>query len=167
MSSNPYSDNQPVNPYSIDQLGPGGPQPGDGYVKQISLVGILNIVQASLELLMALMLGGIAIFMGTMATDPKFIEQMDKSNVSAQFMTGIYIVIGVVVGLVALVRLVAGIMTLRRRGRILAIVSSIIGLCTVFTCYCSLTSVAIAVYTLVVLVQPSVIAEYQRVRSQS
>jgi uncharacterized membrane protein HdeD (DUF308 family) len=137
---------------------------GEGYIKQIPLIGIFNIIQASLELMMGVMLGGIGIFMGSISNNPQMVEQFEKSNLTPQVMIYIYVGLGVAVGAMAVMRLVSGILTLRKRGRIFAIVTSIVGLAAVFTCYCAPTSIALAIYSLIVLVQPAVIAEYERVR---
>ena len=72
MSSNPYSDNDPQSPYAFQSQAPIGN--GDGYIKQIPVVGILNIVQASMELMMCVMVIGIAIFMGGHGERPQIAE---------------------------------------------------------------------------------------------
>ncbi|MEQ1830006.1 MAG: hypothetical protein ABL921_28850 [Pirellula sp.] len=165
MSSNPFSDVSPANPYSPNNFN--APPEQDGYTKQIPIIGILNIVQACLELFAGVGLGGMAVFMGTMSTDPKFAEALEKGNVSPQFLVWVYLGIGSVIAIIGAMRLVSGIMTLRRRGRIFSIVASIVGLGTVFTCYCAPSAIALAVYTLVVLIQPSVMAEYERAKQSS
>jgi ABC-type branched-subunit amino acid transport system permease subunit len=162
MSSNPFSEIPNTNPYSSSTPEMSGLP--DGYVKQLPIIGILNIVQASLELVMGIGLGGVGIFMSAMSNDPKFTEELSKSNLSPQVFTWIYIGIGIAISLLGLMRLVSGIMTLRKRGRVFSLVTSILGLATVFTCYCAPTAIALAVYTLVVLIQPSVIAEYERAK---
>ena len=160
MSSNPYSDNDPQSPYAFQSQAPIGN--GDGYIKQIPVLGILNIVQASLELMMCVMVIGIAVFMGTMQNDPKL--QNIPNAPPMQWIAIGYFIFGAVIGLIASLRLLAAIMILKKRGRIFSIVASILGLASVFTCYCSLTSIALCVYSLVVLIQPSVIEEFDRAR---
>ena len=161
MSSNPYSDNDPQSPYAFQSQAPIGN--GDGYIKQIPVMGILNIVQASLELMMCIMVIGIAIFMGTMQNDPK-LQNIPNAPPMEWIAIG-YFIFGAVIGVIATLRLVAGIMILKKRGRVFSIVVSVLGLATVFTCYCSLTSIALCVYSLVVLIQPSVIEEFDRARA--
>ena len=161
MSSNPYSDNDPPSPYAFQSQAPIGSS--DAYIKQIQVVGILNLVQASLELMMCVMVIGIAIFMGTMQNDPKL--QNIPNAPPMQWIAIGYFIFGAVIGVIATLRLVAGIMILKKRGRVFSIVASILGLATVFTCYCSLTSIALCVYSLVVLIQPSVIEEFDRARA--
>lgn len=161
MSSNPYSDNDPQSPYAFQSQAPIGN--GDGYIKQIPVVGILNIVQASLELMMCIMVISIAPFIGTMQNDPQF-QDIPNAPPMEWIAIGSFI-FGAVVGVIATLRLVAGIMILKKRGRVFSIVVSVLGLATVFTCYCSLTSIALCVYSLVVLIQPSVIEEFDRARA--
>ena len=161
MSSNPYSDNDPQSPYAFQSQTPIGN--GDGYIKQLPVLGILNIVQASLELMMCVMVIGIAIFMGAMENDPK-LQNIPNAPPMEWIAIG-YFIFGAVIGVIATLRLVAGIMILKKRGRVFSIVVSVLGLATVFTCYCSLTSIALCVYSLVVLIQPSVIEEFDRARA--
>lgn len=161
MSSNPYSDNEPQSPYAFQSQAPIGN--GDAHVKQIPVVGILNIVQASLELMMCAMVIGVAVFMGSMQNDPKF--QKIPNAPPMQWIAIGYFIFGAVIGVFATLRLVGGIMILKKRGRILSIVASVLGLASVFTCYCSLTSIALCVYSLVILIQPSVIEEFDRARA--
>lgn len=165
MSSNPYSDNDPQSPYAFQSQAPigYGYGNGNGYIKQIPVVGILNIVQASLELMICIMVIGIAIFMRTMPNDLK-LQKIPNAPPMEWIAIG-YFIFGAVIGVIATLRLVGGIMILKKRGRILSIVASVLGLATVFTCYCSLTSIALCVYSLVVLIQPSVIEEFDRARA--
>ena len=160
MSSNPFSDSQQT-PYAFQSQVPIGGD--DSYVKQLPVVGILSIVQASLELMVAAMLGLAAVMIGVVQNNPALMKQ---PNVPPVFWMIVgYGVIASAVGVVALLRLMSGIMILRRRARMFSMVVSILGLATVFTCYCSLTSVGICVYSLVVLIQPSVIAEYEKAKA--
>ena len=160
MSSNPYSDNDPQSPYAFQSQAPIGSS--DGYIKQIPVVGILNLVQASLELMMCIMVISIAPFIGTMQNDPQF-QNIPNAPPMEWIAIGSFI-FGAVVGVIATLRLVAGIMILKKRGRVFSIVVSVLGLASVFTCYCSITSIALCVYSLVVLIQPSVIEEFDRAR---
>jgi hypothetical protein len=160
MSNNPFSDNQ-QSPYAFQSQVPIGGD--DSYVKQLPVVGILSIVQASLELLVAAMLAFAAVMAGVVQNNPRLTNQ---PNLPPMFWIIVgYGIIGSAVGVVALLRLASGIMILRRRGRMFSIVVSILGLATVFTCYCSLTSVGLCVYSLVVLIQPSVIEEYENAKA--
>ncbi len=161
MSSNPYSDNDPQSPYAFQSKAPIGN--GDGYIKQIPVLGILNIVQASLELMMCMMVIGIAVFMGSMQNDPK-IQKIPNAPPMQWIAIG-YFIFGAAIGVIAALRLASGVMILKKRGRIFSIVASVLGLASVITCYCGPTSIALCVYSLVVLIQPSVIEEFDRARA--
>jgi hypothetical protein len=159
MSSNPYSDNNQPSPYAFQTQTPGSYSSGDGYVKQIPVLGILHIVQAALELPMFLIMIAMSGIMIAAQNSPQMQQQMQQqpSGISLQILGIGYGVFGGVIALIAIMRLTAGVLLLMRRGRIFGIVMSIVGLVSVFTCYCGPTSLALSIYSLVVLIQPSVI----------
>lgn len=159
MSSNPYSDEQP-SPYAFQSQLATGSVDGDGYVKQIAIVGTLTLVQASLELLMSVFLLLGSIFMFAMRNSPS-IQQM-PNPAPMQLISYGYAIIASIVLVSAIVRLIAGVMILRRRSRVYCIVATVLGLASVFSCYCSLTSVGLCIYALIVLFQPSVIAAFEK-----
>ncbi len=160
MQFNPYSDTYQQSP--DDQPRRDATDRNDPYIQHIGLIGSLNTVQAILELIASIFLVGLAITFAAMQNNPKL---KDLPNAPpTQTMAIFYGVLGVVVGIVAITRLVAGIMILRRQGRLFAIVSNVIGLATVMTGCCALTSLGLCIYTLVVLVQPSVMEELDRTR---
>jgi len=163
MSSNPYSDNelQSPNPFQTQITNPAE----DGYVKQVPVLGILNIVQASLELMMFLLLLAMSAFMIVSQNSPQI--KLSKNLASMQMMGVAYGVIGAVVGITAILRLTSGILMLKKQGRVFSIIVSMIGLVSVFTCYCAPTSLALAIYSLVVLIQPSVIEVFHRRQTES
>ena len=105
--------------------------------------------------------GGVMI--GVMQNNPNMMQQQ---NGPPMFWMAVgYGIAASVIGIVALLRLTSGIMILRKRGRMFSIVMSLLGLVTVFTCYCSLTSIGLCVYSLIVLIQPSVMAEYDKAKT--
>ena len=160
MSSNPYSDSNQDSPYAFQSQLPSGNE--EAYVKQLPVIGILTLVQASLELMMSGMLVVVGVMMGFMQNNPEFQKIPNSPNM--QFFSIGYSIFGAFIGVMALLRLISGIMILRKRGRMYSIVVSVLGLVSVFTCYCSLTSVGLCVYSLIVLIQPSVIAEFEKGR---
>lgn len=160
MSSNPYSDND-QSPYAFQSQYPSGS--GESYVKQLPIVGILTLVQATLEIMMSVFVVVIGVWMGFMQDNPEFQKMPNPPNM--QIISIGYSIFGGFLGVMALLRLTSGIMILRKRGRMFSIVASVLGLASVFTCYCSLTSIGLCVYSLIVLVQPSVIAEFEKGRA--
>lgn len=163
MSTNPYADNDQQSPYAFQtQI----PNPiDDGYVKQLPVIGTLVIVQACLELLMFMMMVAMSALMIGMQNSPQM--QKVPNAPSMQFIGIGYAIFGALVGVTAILRLASGIMILRKKGRIYSIVVSIVGLASVFTCYCAPTSLALAIYSLVVLIQPSVIEQFKRSRMET
>lgn len=111
--------------------------------------------------------GAVGGFMGAMSKDPKFQQTIQNENVSMEFVMWLYIGLGIGVGVFALLRLMGGIMILRRRARMFSIVASVVTLITSMTCYCAPTGIALTVYSLVVLLQPAVVAEYARISQSS
>jgi len=163
MSSNPFSDSNQQAPYAFQSQVPNGDGGGDSYIKQLPIIGILTIVQASLELMVGVMLAFAAVMIGVMQNDPNI---MREPNEPPMFWIAVgYGIFASIVSIVALLRLTSGIMILRRRGRMFSIVMSILGLVTVLTGCCSLTSIALCVYSLIVLVQPSVMEEYEKAKT--
>jgi uncharacterized membrane protein len=162
MSTNPYSDPNYQNPYSIQQ--PSGDMIArpDGYSKQIPIVGVFHIIQAGMELLMCAMLFFLSFAMTAAANDPKFQQANANKGVAPETLVTIFVCMSVGVAIICLLRFTAGIMTLFKRGRIFTLVVSLIGLLTAATVYCSLTSIGVAVYSLVILIQPSVVEAYRQ-----
>lgn len=166
MSTNPFADNS--NPYSVSDNSQGWSVQPDGYSKQITLVGILTIIQACLEMLMSLVFFATMGVMAIAAKDPKF-PKMDQAG-NGMTPEVLQMVLAGMAGcacLIGILRLTSGIMMIYRRGRVFSIVMSIIGLATMLTVYCGLTSLALTIYSLIILVQPSVNQEYERARQKT
>lgn len=163
MSTNPYAENDLKSPYAFQSQIPSSL--GDGYVKQVPVIGILSIVQASLELLVCLTLVAMSAFMIAMQNSPQL--QKTPNAPSVFWMAILYGVLAAVIGIAAVLRLASGILLLKKKGRVFSIVVSVIGLASVFTCYCAPTSLALAIYSLVVLIQPSVMEAFNPSLSRS
>ena len=163
MSSNPFSDNNQQAPYTFQSQVPYSGGGGDSYIKQLPVIGILTIVQASLELMVGVMVAFNAVMMGIMRNNPNIIREHNEPSIF--WMAVGYGVLASAIGIIALLRLTSGIMILRRRRRMFSIVMSILGLVTVLTGCCSLTSIGLCVYSLIVLVQPSVMEEYEKAKT--
>jgi len=140
----------------------GGPTE-DPFVKQVPVIGILTMVQGGLELLMGLFLLGMA---GVMT----FVMLADQGPgqppvEAAWIIGGVYGVLGLgVLGLGSL-RLYAGYCVFKFQRRLLAIITNCLGFGTLITCYCAPTALGIGIYGLIVLLQPAVIAEFERRRA--
>jgi hypothetical protein len=136
---------------------------GHGYVSQVRVVAILNCVQGVLEVLLGLMLVGVAIFM------PIMIEMEQAKDRAGQppppelkwILGGVYGVMGGAPLIAGLLRIIAGVQNFRFRSRTLGMVSFFVGLASLFSCYCAPTSIAILVYGLIVYLNPAVKAAFE------
>lgn len=118
------------------------------------------IVQGSLELLMGLFLIGMAgLFPALAAMDPDF---ADGPEPPIWFIAGIYGTMGLGISIPGILRIFAGYNVYRFRRRMFAIVTNCVGFLTMFTCYCAPTAIALGVYSLIVLLQPSVVHAFDR-----
>jgi hypothetical protein len=121
-------------------------------VSQVTAVAILMIVQGSLEMVMGLLYVFAALIM------PAFFEEVARQQ-QAQgapnpfqggfpaHVASLMAAAGFVPGLL---RIVAGIRNLRFHGRTMGNTSHLVGLLSIGTCYCSLTSIGLAIYGLIV-----------------
>jgi hypothetical protein len=131
----------------------------DGYTQQIPVIGILMIVQGALESLYAMLNFGIGVFWSTMPMPPR--GGMGEEPPRWVFSLVFFILGGIVLG-VAVFRMVAGYFVFHTRSRVMALVANCIGLGTMVTCYCLPTSIALVIYSFIVLLQPSVIDAFAR-----
>ncbi|MDA7977848.1 MAG: hypothetical protein MPJ50_03645 [Pirellulales bacterium] len=158
--SNPYEPpqgNYAPMPPGPGQFTAGAERLGDvGMVRQVTVVGILNLVQAGLELIY----GAFALFLGPLMSRvfESIPQQQNRPGMPQgpdpgifQFISTIYIVIGLVLIAVAIFRILTSVLSFRYRCRGLAIASLIVGLLPIFTVYCALTAIGITIYGLIVL----------------
>jgi hypothetical protein len=126
---------------------------GRGLVGHVPIIATLMLVLGFCELLMALFCAFFAMVM--LALPP-------EANVGTdlRFASAFYGVISLVLGVVGLLRLLAGYFNLTYRKRGLGIASLGVGLITVFTGFCAPTAIALAIYGLVVYFNDSVIGAF-------
>ncbi len=165
----------PINPYgpSSTSAGPAAQQgdislsPGErrGMVSQVPILGVLMIVQGVMEVLVSI---GIAFYAFAM---PMVFEQMrrDAANNAgggAQPPTlppgaENWLMIGgsifaVVILVIGVLTILSGVRIMNYRSRVLGITMLCCGMLTIATCYCFPTSLALAIYGLVVLLSSPV-----------
>src|SRR5262249_5688450 len=63
---------------------------------------------------------------------------------------GIYVILGLATLAAGVLKIVAGVMNLKFRGRVLGFVAFGSGIATMFTCYCTPTALALGIYGLIV-----------------
>ncbi len=154
------------NPYSATSQSQYVSPDGNGkFVPQVRIVAILMIVQAVLEILF----GAYYIVMGFMM--PAMMAQQqpqlpaEQLEVFNTYFFGFFFVAGGLIIAMAGLRLVAGILGVTYRGRILGIISHIGGFLMVATCYCFPTAIALGVYGCIVYFNADVAKAFQ-LRSQ-
>lgn len=131
---------------------PAGVSPlGRGLVGHVPLVAICLIVQGVLEILFGLFLIACGLF---------FMLSGDPELAGMQPLAMMFIGVSLPALLCGLLRLVAGIFNLRYRSRILGMAALCVGLLTMITGYCAISSMALAVYGLIVYLNDSVVAAF-------
>ncbi|MGV3483809.1 MAG: hypothetical protein ACO1RT_05280 [Planctomycetaceae bacterium] len=161
---------QPLNPYAVDtasnaNAGQHAAAPlalRRGMIGHVPILAVLMIAQGGLVVLMGLAFAGYAYFM------PALLREMQQQAVKQGgqgaamppqmpvFMTTIGVTLAVLILLVGATTIYSGINVFRYRGRTMAMVSLGAGLCLIFTCYCFPTAIALAIYGLLTLLDPSV-----------
>jgi hypothetical protein len=139
-------------------------------VRQVQVVAILMIVNGALVSLMGLLYIclGPAMFalmkLGPAGTGPGGRPNpAGPSTAEATFLSAFYVVIGLPVLAAGILNIVAGIRSLKYRGRILALVALFSNLAPLFTCYCLPTSLGVMIYGLIVFFQSDVADAFARV----
>jgi hypothetical protein len=134
-----------------------------GWVSQIRIFAILNGVQGLLEIPMGLFLAGIGVAMPAL-------QRLQKNNIPGPigpaeesmitFISVLYVVIGIPLFISGILRVAAAWQNYHFKGRILSIVSIIVGMATLFSCYCAPTAVGLLVYGLILHLNPAVQAAF-------
>ena len=76
-------------------------------------------------------------------------------------LAGVYLAIGIPVLISGILRIVAGVQNYRFKGRTLSLVSIIVGMATLFSCYCAPTAMGLLVYGLILHLNPAVRAAFE------
>ncbi|HEY2410778.1 MAG TPA: hypothetical protein VGI40_00965 [Pirellulaceae bacterium] len=146
---------------------PAGPAAayGPNWVGQVRIFAVLNAVQGILEVLMGLMLTAIG-GMLPMITQMKEVKEAKtpEGMPPEQFFWlfgAIYIAIGLIALSSGILRIVAGVQNYRFKSRVLGLVSVIVGVAPIFTCYCAPTAIGMLVYGLIIHLDPAVVAAFK------
>lgn len=166
--SNPYQ--SPAFDPQQFQDRPAGPAAayGSNWVGHIRIFSILNVVQGILETLFGLMASVAGVFFPVMARMDEFQKAAAQGNGPPPermmwIVGGIYVAIGLVALASGILRIVAGIQNYRLKSRVLGLVSVIVGVAPVFTCYCAPTAIGMLVYGLLIHLDPAVVAAFKMV----
>jgi hypothetical protein len=153
------------NPYQSPKWDSQPPRQDFGMVHQVRVVCILMGVQGVLELLAGLLYGAMGIFMPVMIQQMQQDPAFQKGNgpdpeVMFWIFGGVYMGMGAIAILAGVLHIWAGIRNYSFRGRTLGLVAMILGLGSMATCYCLPTTIAIAVYGLIVYLNGPVIRAF-------
>ena len=159
----------PENPYAASAMppatDPNSIPTGGGLVNQVMVLGILQIVQGALELMMA----GLLIFYAVLfAFVMPNMKDGNAQEMPPEVMFWISIgcaVGGAIVLVFAVLRITSGVYSFWFKQRTMMMISLIGGLVTVFTCYCSLFSIGVSIYGIIVMLDPAVRQAYQMAAS--
>lgn len=131
-------------------------------VNQVPVVAILMIIQGVLESLTGLVLAAMGPLMFSVLSNvqPQPGVQPPPKEM-AGVLSGVYLVMGIGILALGVLRIVAGVRNLKYRGRILGIVAMSAGLLTSFTCWCLPTSLGILIYGLIVYLNSDVVRAFE------
>ncbi len=168
---NPYQSPAPNNS-SEPAPPPNAPPETIGMARQIRVVAVLMMVQGSLDVLMAIGLIVLTVFMGNVfeqaindevqkqqAQREAQPDQDDRPEFKAQpineawlrwWVFGIYGTMALVHAAVGITQIVAGWLNYRYRKKTFGMIALVMGSLTFIACYCVPTSIALLVYGLIV-----------------
>jgi hypothetical protein len=155
---NPYqSPEEPSGPFAQPVPEGAFPHPA-GLVRHVRVVAILMIVQGSLELGMAILIGVFTLFMPQMMAQATASHPQDSLPPEAflQIMTFTYGGMAAATFVAALLHIIAGVRNYRFRGKVFGIVAMACGVVTALSCYCLPTAVGLGVYGLIVYLNEGV-----------
>jgi hypothetical protein len=123
-------------------------------VRQVLVVAILMIVHgvmvAGLGLLFVVGSAGAPTFLDAAMQGNKEIGPEDKAKI-IEVASAVYLSLGVVALVVGVLHIAGGICCLRFRARALPLIALFANILSSFTCYCTPTSLAMAIYGMIVL----------------
>ena len=163
---NPYqSPESPSEPYDDRGGSPFAEHIPSGRASHVPIVAILMMVQGGLEALYSLFMFAMGVMLPTFvagaARGQPAPQQGPPPAILGWAIGGIYLAIGAVCLVAAILKLVAGFRNYRFRGRTLGVVALFSGLVTLFTCYCLPTAVALLIYGLIVYFDHQTIYAFQ------
>jgi hypothetical protein len=155
MSVLPKDSQQPPDwrsDYFRDARAVQGSRHGSGLVGHVPFVAVLLIVQGTLEIVFSLF--GAAFL--------AFVYLVPDKDLASMRGLGIFmLVLAMPAALCGALRIVAGIFNVRYRRRGLGMVALGLGLLTMITGYCAPSSIALAIYGLIVYVNEPVVAAFE------
>jgi hypothetical protein len=131
-------------------------------VPQVQVVSILMIVNGALVSLMGLLLSvvGPALFF-ILQAEQRHGRPPPQDEAALRIISVIYVVLGAVVLAAGVLNVVAGIRALRFRNRALVLVALFCNVVPLLTCYCSITSLGLMIYGLIVFFNADVARAFE------
>jgi hypothetical protein len=140
---------------------------GANWVGHVRSFAVLNAVQGILETFVGIgasVLGVALPAIGKIEGVRQAQGNQGGQSDQMMFFAGIvYLAIGIPVLASGILRIVAGVQNFRFKSRVLGLVSIIVGVAPVFTCYCGPTAIAMLVYGLIIHLDPAVVAAFKMV----
>jgi hypothetical protein len=163
---NPYEASPDLSQPENLQVDPYLASRGQTMLTQMTVVGILQIVQGALESFLAASLIAFAFLFPMFAAQatPATAPQMPPNVMFG--LTMYYGIAGSLTLLFGILRIMTGIMSFWFRGRLLLFISLFGGLVSCSTFYCSITSIALAIYGAIVLTQPGIKYAFQLAKNR-
>ena len=128
----------------------------------IPTIGILLIVQGVLEGLLGLFVAAMGpVMFAIIGATPPSTASPPPDPAALGIVGGLYLVVGVVVLALGVLKVFAGIRNLSFRSRVLGIVALASGALSFITCYCAPTALALAVFGLIVYLNEASIAAFR------
>ena len=158
------------NPYNSPVADPGsrghGPERGSGtFVPQVRIVAILMIFLGVLEALFGIYFVVMGFVMpemmqAQMQNQPNGIPANQQAMVS-KFLVGYFFIAGGLALLIGVLRVIAGILGVQYRGRVLGLCTHIGGILVIATLYCIPTALALGIYGCVVYFNRDVVQAFR------
>ena len=161
VSENPFQAPQQMPP---GQPPIGSPNLGRSYVSQVPVIAALMIAQGVLLLIYAILMTCYAIFFTRLDA---FMPPEAQAEFQAQMQgqqTIIAVVLGVFAGgivILSIMHFVAAYLGFKFRRRVFGIVTMIMGLGAMLTCYCAPTAIGLAVYGMIIYFNPAVAQAFE------
>jgi hypothetical protein len=157
--------NNPYQAPTVDEIKPtafdfgSAPMARRGLVGHVRVISILMIAQGVLEALMGVFLIGMGVFMAVVIGEGITEEEAmppAQAQATVVMMLVMYVGMGLVNAVAAGLHIFAAIQNYKFKSRTLGIVALSVGCATLLTCYCGPTSIALAVYGLIVFLNAEV-----------
>lgn len=156
MSQNPFESSRqlPQGYFGDVPMGQPAYSYNRGMMGQVPVVGGLLIGQAILEGIFFILLAGTSVMMSSVPPPPNMPKQQLTFTIGAMVALSAVALVGMIA------HLIAGFLMVAFRRRIMTMICLSIGFVSMFTVYCSLTMLPIAIYALIVLLNEPVIWAY-------